>query len=102
MARRAVARGSPSGGGDPWKQGHEEDQGQSGRLHDRPPAKRSFGFSVNRNVLYLNSTLSDCPARPRPGMNARATWETKSRLKPAPKSEPLLQEPGSPGFSVEA
>jgi len=28
--------------------------------------------------------------------------ETKSRLKPAPKSEPLLQEPGSPGFSVEA
>jgi len=38
----------------------------------------------------------------RPGMNARATWETKSRLKPAPKSEPLRQEPGSPGFSVEA
>jgi hypothetical protein len=35
-------------------------------------------------------------------MNARATRETKSRLKPAPQSEPLLQEPGSPGFSVES
>jgi hypothetical protein len=33
-------------------------------------------------------------------MNARATAETKSRLKPAPKSEVLLQEPGLPGFSV--
>jgi len=46
---------------------------------------------------------------PRPGMNARATWETQSRLKPAPKSEPLLQEPGltrrlkrSPGIHARA
>jgi hypothetical protein len=38
----------------------------------------------------------------RPGMNARATSETKSRLKPALKAESLVQEPGSPGFSVEA
>ena len=35
-------------------------------------------------------------------MKARATSEAKSRLKPAPKSKSLLQEPGSPGFSVQS
>src|SRR5436305_1863614 len=50
----------------------------------------------------LLTTLSDCERPPRPGINARATPETKSRLKPAPKPKPLLQEPGSPGFSVAA
>ncbi len=54
------------------------------------------GGSWTRGV---SSALSDSSARP--GINARATPETKSRLKPAPKSEPLVQEPGSPGFSVK-
>ena len=55
-----------------------------------------------RATARWRTTLSDCERPPRPGINARATLETKSRLKPAPKSEPLLQEPGSPGFSVQA
>jgi hypothetical protein len=50
----------------------------------------------------LVSPWSDRERLPRPGINARATFETRSRLKPAQKSESLLQEPGSPGFSVQA
>jgi hypothetical protein len=39
--------------------------------------------------------------RPHPGMNARATMKTKSRLKPTPNAGGEM-EPPSGGFSVEA
>src|SRR4051812_19935870 len=42
--------------------------------------------AAEREGGSLSSTWSGCERPPRPGINARATLETKSRLKPAPKS----------------
>src|SRR3954464_1017111 len=49
------------------------------------------------NTVHLILLCQIAP--PRPGMNARATLQPKSRVNPAPGGAALTSEPASAGFS---
>ena len=103
----------------------EGSRGPSGRngLSSLPPRASAFGLSpglrspgplgrTEPDVLGLpcsgelvqlfcdESLVLLCQiGRPRPGINARATLEPKSRVNPAPGEVALTSEPASAGFS---